>query len=427
MNKRILLVQPPIYDFSAYDFWLKPYGLLRIGGMLRHRAEIRLFDYLDRAHPCAPVDLRSDKWGCGAYRAEEAPKPSVLSSIPRRYRRYGLPRTVFQDFLRDHGDFNYVLINGAMTYWYPGIQEVLEDARRFAPRAKTIIGGRYAEICPVHACSLAPDFVVSSSANALFNDVLRLEPERGQPPFWNGYAKLTTGVISLTAGCPYSCTYCALPQRKEPFSIQPIERTARELVFLLERGATNVAFYDDALLFRSSEGLIPFLRFAASLGSDVAFHTPNALHARLVTPQAADAMAACGMHRIFLGFESTSRAWHERTGGKLAYDEFKNAVQIMLRAGLQRPLITAYLMLGHPLQTLQDLELSIRAVHELGIRVMLSEFSPIPGTPDGERCRELVDLDEPLWHNKTAFPLKLLGSEEVNRWKTLVRELNEKL
>ena len=51
MQPRILLVNPPIYDFTAYDFWLKPYGLLRVAGHLRHRAELRLFDYLDRLHP----------------------------------------------------------------------------------------------------------------------------------------------------------------------------------------------------------------------------------------------------------------------------------------------------------------------------------------------------------------------------------------
>ena len=54
MSPKILLVNPPIYDFSAYDFWLKPYGLLRVGGYMRGQAELRLFDYLDRWHPLAP-------------------------------------------------------------------------------------------------------------------------------------------------------------------------------------------------------------------------------------------------------------------------------------------------------------------------------------------------------------------------------------
>jgi hypothetical protein len=64
--------------------------------------------------------------------------------------------------------------------------------------------------------------------------------------------------------------------------------------------------------------------------------------------------------------------------------------------------------------------------HRLGIRLMLSEFSPIPGTPDGERCRQWVDLDEPLWHNKTVFAHLRLGGAEVQRLKALCRQLNQR-
>jgi len=52
-------------------------------------------------------------------------------------------------------------------------------------------------------------------------------------------------------------------------------------------------------------------------------------------------------------------------------------------------------------------------------------FHPIPGTPDGERCRGIVDLDEPLWHNKTAFAIAALGADEVNRLKEECRQFND--
>jgi len=52
MQPKILLVNPPIYDFSAYDFWLKPYGLLRVAGYLRGQAQLSLFDYLDSLGIC---------------------------------------------------------------------------------------------------------------------------------------------------------------------------------------------------------------------------------------------------------------------------------------------------------------------------------------------------------------------------------------
>jgi hypothetical protein len=65
--------------------------------------------------------------------------------------------------------------------------------------------------------------------------------------------------------------------------------------------------------------------------------------------------------------------------------------------------------------------------NSLGIKVMLSEFSPIPGTPDGEYCRSWVDLEEPLWHNKTAFVIQRLGNMEINRLKNLAGRLNRRL
>ena len=68
----------------------------------------------------------------------------------------------------------------------------------------------------------------------------------------------------------------------------------------------------------------------------------------------------------------------------------------------------------------------MRLASRLGIGIMLAEFSPIPGTPDGElfRGKAPFDLNEPLWHNKTACALATLGQPEVDRFKQLCRDLN---
>ncbi len=41
---------------------------------------------------------------------------------------------------------------------------------------------------------------------------------------------------------------------------------------------------------------------------------------------------------------------------------------------------------------------------------MVSEFSPLPGTPDDGQCLVWIDLDEPLRHNKTALVIYRLGA-----------------
>ena len=101
MKPKILLVNPPIYDFAAYDFWLKPYGLLSVAGYLRGKADFRLFDYLDRLAPFAAEqkELESDRWGKGRFYCEQVPSPPCLEAIPRYFRRYGLLRSMFRDFL----------------------------------------------------------------------------------------------------------------------------------------------------------------------------------------------------------------------------------------------------------------------------------------------------------------------------------------
>ena len=83
MAPRILLVNPPIYDFTAYDFWLKPYGMLSVAGRLRGNADFKLFDYMDRLHPFAAKQkqLESDRWSRGRFYCQKIPGPKLFESI----------------------------------------------------------------------------------------------------------------------------------------------------------------------------------------------------------------------------------------------------------------------------------------------------------------------------------------------------------
>ncbi|MET0689631.1 MAG: hypothetical protein ABWZ38_01290 [Candidatus Binatia bacterium] len=164
MKPRILLVNPPIYDFSAYDFWLKPYGMLRVAGFLRGQAEFSLFDFLDRLDPRVPKNnYRADSWGRGEFFSQPVSTPPIFTDIRRRFRRFGLPRGEFQAFLAGEEHFDFALIQTGMTYWYLGVQELVEAIRAQHPQTKIILGGVYATICPVHARGLGADLVVAGT------------------------------------------------------------------------------------------------------------------------------------------------------------------------------------------------------------------------------------------------------------------------
>jgi radical SAM superfamily enzyme YgiQ (UPF0313 family) len=426
MQPKILLVNPPIYDFSAYDFWLKPYGLLRVAGYLRGQAQLSLFDYLDRFHPLAPSPpaQRPGTWERGPFYAENVPKPAPFTAIPRTYRRYGLPRSLCQTMLAEAGPFDVALIQTVMTYWYPGVQEVIEDIRAYSPQTTIVLGGVYATLCPQHARRLGADLVINRDYVEPLWELLHLTPQLQEVPLWEAYADLRVGILKLADGCPFKCTYCSVPQVYPPFAARPLERVLAELAWLRQCGAQHIAFYDDALLFKPDQILLPFLRQVMQRGLEAHFHTPNALNARFMTKDMARCMVQAGFRTFYLGFESSAYTWQRHTGGKVYAHELEQAVEHLVSAGADIRQITAYLIMAHPQTEQQDIEASMHFAHGLGLRLMLSEFSPIPGTPDGERCRQWIDLDEPLWHNKTVFPLVLLGAAEVQRLKALCRALN---
>ncbi len=429
MALRILLVNPPVYDFAAYDFWLKPYGLLRVGGMMRGMAELRLFDFLDRCHALVPEDAHRDRdeWGRGRFPAEVAAKPAAFASVRRRYWRFGLPRAAFRDFLTQSGPFDFALIQTGMTYWYQGVIEVLEYLRALSPRTRTVLGGVYATLCPAHARSLGADLVVEGSQLGPLWRLLGLSPKADGPALWEAYPALRTGVLRLTSGCPLRCTYCSVPKMYTGFSVEPLERVLEELDYFVSRGVRDAAFYDDALLYQPAMGIVPFIEAVLARGPRVRLHTPNALHVRFISGELARLMLRAGVTTFYLGLESCSARWQAESGSKVSVEQFRQAVGHLMAAGVPCRNMTAYVVVGHPRGDAHDVEESLELAGRLGIRAMLADFSPIPGTPDGEACRRRVDMDEPLLHNKTAFTLMMLGDSETNRLKRRCREINRQV
>ncbi|NKB69927.1 MAG: radical SAM protein, partial [Candidatus Latescibacteria bacterium] len=351
---------------------------------------------------------------------------NALQDLPRQYYRFGLPRQLFRDWLQSQPAFDLALVQTVMTFWYLGVREVIEDIRARSPRTRIVLGGVYATLCPDHAADLGADLVVQGEdLEALWN-FADLPADPGAPPLWEAYPDLQTGVVKLTEGCPFRCTYCSVPQVGPRFSGHR-QRASGEIDRLAAAGVRRIAFYDDALLFKAEELFLPFLDELIDRHPGLELHTPNALNARFITPQIARLMVRAGFKTFYLGFESSAYAWQKKTGGKVYSSELDQAVGYLVEAGADPRHIAAYLIIAHPGEGEQDTEASMHFAHQLGIRLTLSEFSPIPGTPDGERCRQWVDLDEPLWHNKTAFPLAFLGAAKINRLKDLAKRLNRSL
>lgn len=437
-HSSFLLINPPVYDFAAFDLWSKPLGLLYLAAILADAgAGVQLIDCMDRHFPGLPP-AESDAWGCGPYLHREIPKPESIASVPRKYKRYGIPEELFAAELARARQPDAVLITSGMTYWYPGVTEAVRAVKRQWPRVPVILGGTYATLCPGHAHNVsgADHVLPGSTFTGLWQllEGLKLLPTHGLPvdfasfpaPGFNAYARPEYVSLRTSLGCPFRCSYCAIellspgPWQKKPAGIM-----ADEMAVFISQGIHNIAFYDDGLLAQAQAHIIPLLSTLCERGITANFHSPNGLHARFITPDLASLMNHARFIMPRLSLETASEKRQNMTGGKIYNEEFAAACRYLAEAGYRPGEYAAYLLLGMPGQALAEVEQGIRFAHGLGCKVLLAEYSAIPGTKDWDIASCLLPSDDPLWHNNSLFGLfRPEQWREIQALKDLSRTLN---
>ena len=141
----ILLINPWITDFAAYNFWIKPLGLLSIASLLRENGfQVTLIDCLD-------FSIKTKGYGDGRFFKTKIEKPLLFKSIPRNYSQYGIPEEILLKRLLFIEEPDLIGVTSGMTYWYPGVFKLIEITKKLFKKAPIILGGIYATLCYEHA------------------------------------------------------------------------------------------------------------------------------------------------------------------------------------------------------------------------------------------------------------------------------------
>lgn len=445
---RVLLVNPPIYDFAAFDLWARPLGLLYVAAVLEEYGhEVRIIDCLDRLHPAVAgltgkYAPKKRRFGTGHYYRREAPKPAPLADVPRIYKRFGLPADIIAEEMRGGFAPDLVGITSGMTYWYPGVVEAAEIARRNFPEAPLVLGGIYATLCPEHARdAVRPDYLVRGPGEAEMariaarltgGDAPAGEIPFGQlpPPAYRLLRPVESAAVLTGRGCPFRCAYCAVGllapkiQRRSPAAaVEEIERVVSET------GVNDVAFFDDALLWDAENHAKPILREIIARGVGTRFHTPNGLHARFVDAEVSRLMREAHFRTIRLSLETVQSDLAAHWDEKVCYGEFLAAAGNLRKAGFTAEEVGAYVLVGSPGETADEAARSIAAAHAAGVQVRLAQYSPIPGSQLFEEAQRASgrDLSEPLLHNNTLMPAGPLGAAAYGQLKDFAFALNRSL
>lgn len=431
----LLLVNPWIHDFAAYDFWARPYGLLQLAAMLRQTGvRVSYIDCLDRFHPRAPRSDPHARHGRGPYLKTVLPHPPGLADIPRTFSRYGIRHEWLRADLAALPEPDLILVTSIMTYWYPGVFETIAVLKERFREVPLLLGGIYARLCPEHARARSgADAVVVDNGESLpelirqftgFSlsgafDPLDLD---GLPYPALDLAHRIGAVPLLTSrGCPFDCAYCASRYLQPDMVRRSPESVVEEIRYWhRQHGTVDFAFYDDALLVDAEAHALPLLEGIARLELPVFFHTPNALHIRAVTAEAARLMFAAGFHTLRLGLETTAFERRGELDHKVSEEEFRRAVGHLRGAGFSPGQIGAYLLAGLPGQSMTAVEASIDAVKACAVTPVPAYYTPIPHTrlwPAAVAASRYDLAADPIYTNNALLPCRSKGFS----WQALSR------
>ncbi|MHB8769704.1 MAG: B12-binding domain-containing radical SAM protein [Syntrophales bacterium] len=315
------------------------------------------------------------------------------------------------------------MITSMMTYWYPGVFDVVALVRESLPGVPVVLGGNYVTLCPDHAALSGADFLLPGAAEQslpaffkeLYNRDLEFIPDAEN---LDSYPYPAFDLIShpihvplmTSRGCPYSCSYCASGILNRRFLRRDPIRVVDEISYWYSRlGVRHFSFYDDALLVDPSEMAIPLLKEIIRRALPVKFHCPNGLHLREISPEISALLYKAGFQTIRFGFETADPVRQAATGGKVDNAVLKEAVLNLQNAGYQDSDIGIYLLCGLPGQSAGEMVASINFVQSCGARPIIAEYSPIPGTAlwgDAVGCSPYPIAEEPLFQNNTLLPCR---------------------
>jgi len=449
LSKRmnILLINPWIYDFAAFDLWAKPLGLLYIGSFLeQYGYDVRLIDCLDRHHPAIKDKTIGKKYATGKFFSEEIDKPPLVKDIPRKFKKYGLPTDIFIDALTKGKKPDLIVMTSIMTYWYQGVCDCIEQTKKILPDVPIILGGMYATLCTDHAQHYSgADYIIagdgkisvlkiadSLSGHRHAYQKLPTDLDTLPPPAYHLYETLDSVSMITSLGCPYHCTYCASRFIQPHFIERNPDALFKEILHYHKTFSIgDIAFYDDALLIHADTRFIPLAEKIIHDKLPIRFHTPNGLSIRSINQHIAHLLYHAGFKTIRLSFESATDRIQRDSSMKTTNEELIAAQKHLRQAGYHNNEIEIYVMVGLPSQIRQEIIDTLSFVHDLGLKIKLVQYSPIPHTIDYDQALKNYPFvgTDPLLHNNSVYAIKTneIGYSNLMDIKNHVAELNQKL
>lgn len=196
-----------------------------------------------------------------------------------------------------------------------------------------------------------------------------------------------------TRGCPYECSFCGAAASGAPdvtVRRRPIASVLAEMRALYAEGIQSVRFVDDLFLGtrRSMREIVASFR-EADVGNWMAWRATGRIN--LLDREADDtlhALRVTGLRELAVGVESGSERILTRMDKRITPNMARRTIVRCCRAGID---VKAYLILGSPSETREDLAATVELIYALRrdcvgypgtFRTSAFLYRPYPGTRD---------------------------------------------
>lgn len=384
--KRVLLVNPPVadtVDAEQQDMLtcVEPFGLLRLATWFRERGcEVQWLDCL--RDPSLQGQVRRHvrkRLRCG-NEAEEAVDKSI--------HHFGLDAAMLEARLRELEEPDLIAISTIFTWHVEATRETIAVCKRVHPKAKVLLGGNFATLCPDHARTLGADAVVEGDIpGALFlPTAIDLLPRPHHTDF-----------VSMVKGCPHHCEYCVTNLLNAGHvETRPPERVYEEMRSkIASNGTRTFVFYDDFIQFKQARFLDPLLDLIIADKPDVHLEFALGFSSYMITEPFAARLHQAKVERVILALETISEARSRQMQRPQSIDEFVQAVHILRDHGYRGQNIRAFYLIGLPGQTTTEILKGIGFLYSLGVAPSLTTYTLTPRSGDWARYSSIVG-DRPL-------------------------------
>ncbi len=370
--RRVLLINPPVYDAQYWARWSQPAGLLRIGSWLKERRnEVRLIDCMETdARGIVPKTRR---------KTNGEPVTIKRGDIERPVYHFGKRwEEVKREMLHFDAPPEEIWITSVMTYWWESTKDAVTLARETFPEAQVFVGGIYPTLAPEHAQE-------HLGADVIFTGELREASD-----CWTDlglYARPPTyAILTTTRGCPWDCHYCgarALNGGSNKVRGREPEDVLDEIKHKMDNyQVRHFGFYEDnALVLRGH--LQRVLELIIERKHKVELYAPEGFETRMLNEEILRLMKKAGFQKIYLPFEAlkwdTNLGWNRRHASTASFDQaFQAAINAGFKPRTQQ--INAFVLFGLPDEKLEDIIDSVLYVHHTVGSVIPMLFTPVPGT-----------------------------------------------